>query len=82
MADRDGGYLRIVRLPTVRLGDAGEQAIVEFVGKRDRVKTKKRVAPVVETAAAAVESEAPAVEETAEVEKTDAKSADTEQSAE
>lgn len=50
MADRDGGYLRIVRLPTVRLGDSGEQALVEFVGVRDRVKSRKKVAPVVETA--------------------------------
>lgn len=45
-ADRDGGYTRIVRLAAVRLGDAGEQALIEFVGDRDRVKSK-RVAPVV-----------------------------------
>lgn len=57
MADRDGGYLRIVRLPNVRLGDAGQQALVEFVGVRDRVKSRKRVAPVVDSS--------PAVEETA-----------------
>ena len=36
-ADRDGGYTRIVQLPNVRLGDAGVQAILEFVGTRDRV---------------------------------------------
>jgi large subunit ribosomal protein L17 len=36
-ADRDGGYTRVVRLPKPRLGDAGEQAILEFVGVRDRV---------------------------------------------
>lgn len=47
-ADRDGGYTRIVRLSKVRLGDAGEQALIEFVGERDRVKSKKRAAPVVE----------------------------------
>jgi large subunit ribosomal protein L17 len=29
---RPGGYTRIVRLPTPRLGDAGTQAILEFVG--------------------------------------------------
>lgn len=35
--DRPGGYTRIVRLAKVRLGDAGERAIMEFVGVRDRV---------------------------------------------
>ena len=50
-ADREGGYTRIVRLATVRLGDAGQQAIIEFVGVRDRVKSRKRAAPVVEAAA-------------------------------
>jgi len=44
--DRDGGYTRVVRLSKVRLGDAGQQAIIEFVGERDRVRTKRR-APVV-----------------------------------
>lgn len=45
--DRPGGYTRVVRLPNVRLGDAGPQALIEFVGERDRVKTTKRRAPVV-----------------------------------
>lgn len=36
-ADRPGGYTRIVRLAQPRLGDAGVQAILEFVGVRDRV---------------------------------------------
>ncbi len=36
--DRDGGYTRVVRLAKPRLGDAGEQAVLEFVGVRDRVK--------------------------------------------
>lgn len=49
-ADRDGGYTRVVRLAAVRLGDAGQQAIIEFVGVRDRVKSRKRTAPMVETA--------------------------------
>ena len=35
--DRPGGYTRVVRLADVRLGDAGEQALIEFVGERDRV---------------------------------------------
>jgi len=43
-ADRPGGYTRIVRLATPRLGDAGTRAILEFVGKNDRVK-KKSVKP-------------------------------------
>ncbi|MEE2934615.1 MAG: L17 family ribosomal protein [Planctomycetota bacterium] len=36
-ADRPGGYTRILRLATPRLGDAGERAILELVGKNDRV---------------------------------------------
>jgi len=39
-ADRPGGYTRIVRLAQPRLGDAGQQAILEFVGVRDRVAEK------------------------------------------
>lgn len=63
--DRQGGYTRIVRLATVRLGDGGEQALIEFVGERDRVKA--RTAPTVveeEPAAPAAEeeTEAPADE--------------------
>lgn len=38
-ADRPGGYTRILRLAKPRLGDAGTQAILEFVGVHDRVKT-------------------------------------------
>jgi large subunit ribosomal protein L17 len=34
--DRKGGYTRVVRLATPRLGDAGTRAIIEFVGVRDR----------------------------------------------
>ncbi|MFN9156267.1 MAG: L17 family ribosomal protein, partial [Planctomyces sp.] len=50
-AEREGGYTRIVRLAKVRLGDAGEQASIEFVGDRDRPsKRAKRAAPSVETA--------------------------------
>ena len=47
-AGRDGGYTRIVRLAAVRLGDAGQQALIEFCGERDRVKSRKRSAPAVE----------------------------------
>lgn len=35
--DRPGGYTRIVRLAKPRLGDAGQRAILEFVGVRDRI---------------------------------------------
>lgn len=38
--DRDGGYTRVVRLATPRLGDAGTRAILELVGKNDRVSRK------------------------------------------
>ncbi|MEX0701572.1 MAG: L17 family ribosomal protein [Planctomycetales bacterium] len=44
--DRPGGYTRVVRLAKVRLGDAGRQALIEFVGERDRTRQKRR-APVV-----------------------------------
>jgi large subunit ribosomal protein L17 len=35
--DRPGGYTRVLRLAEPRLGDAGTQAILEFVGVHDRV---------------------------------------------
>ncbi len=39
MADRNGGYTRILHMANVRLGDAGKQAIIELVGTEyDRVK--------------------------------------------
>ena len=38
--DRPGGYTRIIRLAKPRLGDAGTRAILEFVGKHDRVSQK------------------------------------------
>ncbi len=41
-AKRSGGYTRILRLANVRLGDAGQQAILELVGKHDRVKLKSQ----------------------------------------
>ena len=39
-SDRPGGYTRVLRLATPRLGDAGERAILELVGKNDRIKRK------------------------------------------
>ncbi|MCH2202380.1 MAG: 50S ribosomal protein L17 [Fuerstiella sp.] len=66
--DRPGGYTRIVRLAKVRLGDAGQQALIEFVGERDRVRSRRRAAPVITEAVAtesATESEPSAVEKDA-----------------
>jgi large subunit ribosomal protein L17 len=37
LEDRSGGYTRVLRIAAPRLGDAGAQAILEFVGKHDRV---------------------------------------------
>lgn len=53
--DRPGGYTRVLRLMKYRLGDGGQQAMIEFVGVNDRVKSKrsKSVAPVVSDAAPA-----------------------------
>lgn len=38
--DRPGGYTRVLKLAMPRLGDAGARAILELVGKNDRVKRK------------------------------------------
>lgn len=38
--DRPGGYTRVLRLAKPRLGDAGTRAILELVGKHDRVQRK------------------------------------------
>ena len=45
--DRDGGYTRVVRLPTRRLGDGGQQAIIEFCGERDKPRSSRQRAPIV-----------------------------------
>ena len=49
--ERAGGYTRIVRLAGVRLGDAGQKVILEFVGVRDRA-AQTSVAPTIESGAA------------------------------
>ncbi len=46
--ERPGGYTRILRLATPRLGDAGKRAIIEFVGQNDRAKKAASVIPTVE----------------------------------
>jgi large subunit ribosomal protein L17 len=50
--DREGGYTRIVRVAERRLGDSGEQALVEFVGERDRTGKSRKAPVVVESKAA------------------------------
>ncbi len=50
-ADRPGGYTRILKLATPRLGDAGRRAILEFVGEHDRV-VQKAARPAIEDLAA------------------------------
>ena len=39
-SERPGGYTRVIRLASPRLGDAGTRAILEFVGTHDRVSQK------------------------------------------
>lgn len=46
-AERPGGYTRVIRIAQRRLGDAGPQAFIEFVGERDRLKPERRMAPAV-----------------------------------
>ena len=65
-ADRDGGYTRVLKLATPRLGDAGARAILEFVGVNDRVKQKSEK-PAFDDEEPAEES----VEETVEEEAVD-----------
>lgn len=71
-ADRPGGYTRIVRLAQPRLGDAGVQAILEFVGVRDRVvqRSQKPAFDDAEPTPAASEEEAVASETPAQTDET------------
>ncbi len=39
--DRPGGYTRVLKLATVRLGDAGRQALIEFVGEDDKIEKRE-----------------------------------------
>jgi len=41
--DRNGGYTRILKLATPRLGDSGKKAILEFVGQNDRQKQQQSI---------------------------------------
>lgn len=47
--DRPGGYTRILKLAKPRLGDAGDRAVLELVGKNDRVKKKSASKPAFES---------------------------------
>lgn len=60
--NRDGGYTRVVRLAEQRLGDAGPNALIEFVGVHDRSKRRRRSAkaPRVEPRAAPAPEAQPA----------------------
>jgi len=58
MEDRPGGYTRVLKLANVRLGDAGAQAILEFVGKNDRVKQKSQKPAFVDNDSAPEKEEA------------------------
>jgi large subunit ribosomal protein L17 len=39
--DRPGGYTRVLKLATVRLGDAGRQALIEFVREDDKIEKRE-----------------------------------------
>ncbi|MFN3193697.1 MAG: bL17 family ribosomal protein [Aureliella sp.] len=77
--DRPGGYTRIMRLATPRLGDAGVRAILEFVGKNDRI-AQKAEKPDFGGASTDESSESAEAEETSdeEVPEVEATSDDTE----
>jgi large subunit ribosomal protein L17 len=64
-ADRDGGYTRVLRLAKPRLGDAGTRAILELVGKNDRVGRKAARPSFESEVTEAKEPSAPPAEESA-----------------
>jgi large subunit ribosomal protein L17 len=64
-ADRQGGYTRVLRLATPRLGDAGTRAILELVGKNDRVR-KKATKPSFDSDVSEPQSATPAAPESNE----------------
>ncbi len=74
-ADRPGGYTRVIKLATLRLGDAGRQALIEFVGDDDKVKKRAESLVVEDDEEAAVDEES-ADEESADEESADEESAD------
>ena len=77
-ADRPGGYTRVIKLATLRLGDAGRQALIEFVGDDDKVKKRAESLVVEDDEEAAVDEES-ADEESADEESADEGAADEEE---
>ena len=77
-ADRPGGYTRVIKLATLRLGDAGRQALIEFVGDDDKVEKRAESLVVEDDEEAAVDEES-ADEESADEESADEESADEEE---
>ena len=69
-ADRPGGYTRVIKLATLRLGDAGRQALIEFVGDDDKVEKRAESLVVEDDEEAAVDEES-ADEESADEEEAD-----------
>ena len=63
--DRPGGYTRILKLATVRLGDAGRQALIEFVGEDDKVEKRESSLAVDEEAGDEAAGDEEAVDEEA-----------------
>jgi large subunit ribosomal protein L17 len=60
--NRPGGYTRVLRLSKRRLGDAGETAILEFVGRHDRVSTRRERPAIAPQAAPRADTPKPASE--------------------
>jgi large subunit ribosomal protein L17 len=58
---RPGGYTRILKLTTRRLGDAGEQALIEFIGVNETKPAKERPAPAAPAPRPAPAPETPTV---------------------
>jgi large subunit ribosomal protein L17 len=65
-ADRPGGYTRVLKLATVRLGDAGRQALIEFVGEDDKVEKRESSLAVEDEETIEVESDESAEEAVAD----------------
>ena len=74
-ADRPGGYTRVIKLATLRLGDAGRQALIEFVGDDDKVE-KRATSLVVEDDEESADEESADEESADEEPEADGKKAD------
>jgi large subunit ribosomal protein L17 len=60
--NRVGGYTRVLRLSSYRLGDAGQHAVIEFVGKHDRVKRRKAAAASLPVSDTVLPNESPSTD--------------------